>query len=58
MQKDLITKHGYNNYYRCFWYNFNNIDGMTTGFYDTESKAKEAIECDRFKDKSKLISVD
>jgi len=41
-----------------FWYNFNNIDGMTTGFYDTEIKAKEAIDFDRFKNKSELINVD
>tara|TARA_R110000782_G_scaffold51708_2_gene111341 strand:+ start:1081 stop:1311 length:231 start_codon:yes stop_codon:yes gene_type:complete len=41
-----------------FWYNFNNIDGMTTGFYDTEIKAKEAIEYNKFKSKSELISVD
>jgi hypothetical protein len=41
-----------------FWYNFNNIDGMTTGFYDTEKEAKKAIESDKFKNKSKIISVD
>jgi len=45
-------------WYIPFWYNFNNIDGMTTGFYYTESEAKEAIECNRYKQKSKLISVD
>jgi len=45
-------------WYIPFWYNFNNIDGMTTGFYNTEIEAKEAIECNRFKHKSKIISVD
>jgi len=68
MAKYRIKKHG--NFYSTsfevqkkvwyipFWYNFNNIDGMTTGFYDTKIEALEAIECNRFKDKSKLISVD
>lgn len=27
-----------------FWYNPNNIDGGTTGFYDTIEKAEEAVE--------------
>ena len=45
-------------WYIPFWYNFNNIDGYTTGFYDTKTEALEAIECNRFKDKSILISVD
>lgn len=59
MTKYRIKKH--ENYYSTnfevqkkvwfipFWYNFNNIDGMTTGFYDTENEAKEAIKYDRFK---------
>ena len=27
-----------------FWYNFNNIDGCETGFYDTYDEAVEAIK--------------
>lgn len=45
-------------WYIPFWYNFNNIDGMTTGFYSTEKEAQEAIECDKFKTKTKLINLD
>jgi RNase P protein component len=32
-----------------FWYNFNNIDAYTTGFYDSEKEAKDAIERHRAK---------
>ena len=43
----------------CFgwWYNFNNIDGCTTGFYDTEAEAKEAIERHRSKTASRVLNV-
>ena len=28
-----------------WWYNFNNIDGITTGIYDHQWEAEEAIDC-------------
>lgn len=31
-----------------WWHNFNNIDGITTGIYDTLEEAEEAIKIDRF----------
>jgi len=40
-----------------FWYNFNNIDGCTTGFYDTEEEAIEAIDRHRSKTKAEIINV-
>lgn len=41
-----------------FWYNFNNIDAYTTGFYDTEFKAKEAIENHRSVKLVEIIDID
>ncbi len=38
------------------WYNFNNIDAYTTGYYDTEADAKEAIERHRSKTTRKVIA--
>ena len=40
-----------------FWYNFNNIDAYTSGYYDTELEAIEAIERHRAKTKAETISV-
>lgn len=37
-----------------WWYNFNNIDGMTTGIYDTFEEAEEAIRRDRFNCTSRI----
>lgn len=31
------------------WYNFNNIDGFTSGYYDTQAKAQDAIDRHRSK---------
>ena len=39
------------------WYNFNNIDGCTTGFYDTLTEAKEAIDRDRSKTTAEILDV-
>ena len=39
------------------WYNFNNIDGCTTGYYDTEEEALEAIERHRCKTRAEIIDV-
>lgn len=39
------------------WYNFNNIDGYTTGYYDTEREAREAIERHRAKTTAEILTV-
>ena len=39
------------------WYNFNNIDGYTTGYYDTEDEAREAIERHRAKATVEILTV-
>ncbi len=39
------------------WYNFNNIDAYTSGYYDTEDAAKEAIDRHRSKTSSTVIST-
>lgn len=39
-----------------FWYNFNNIDGCTTGFYYSESDARKAIEEHRLKTRIEVIN--
>jgi len=39
------------------WYNFNNYDACTTGYYDTEIEAKEAIYKHRSKTTEKIIIV-
>jgi len=39
------------------WYNFNNIDAYTTGYYDTESDAKDAIDRHRSKTTATIIDV-
>jgi len=40
-----------------FWYNFNNIDACTTGYYETEVDALEAIERHRSKTKVEIIKT-
>lgn len=40
-----------------FWWNFNNIDAVVTGFYDTLEEAKMAIEMDRSTTKKTIINV-
>ena len=69
MAKYRIIKHEYPNgkiYYEVqkkilglFWWNFENVDGSTTGFYDTLGEAKTAIKMDR-KDlyKKTIINID
>ena len=69
MAKYRIVKHEYPNGYvdyevqkkilGLFWWNFENIDAYTTGFYDTIEKAEMAIKMDR-KDlhKKTIINVD
>lgn len=41
-----------------FWWNFNNIDAVETGIYDTLEKAKRAIEIDKGKIKKTIINVE
>ena len=41
-----------------FWYNFNNIDGILTGYYNTEAEAREAIERHRSDTKVTIIKVE
>jgi RNase P protein component len=38
------------------WYNFNNIDGCTTGVYDTKAEAQEAIN--RHRSKATITIID
>ena len=39
------------------WYNFNNIDAYTTGFYDTEIEAMEEINRHRSETTKSIIYV-
>tara|TARA_B110000977_G_C10941837_1_gene441185 strand:+ start:708 stop:929 length:222 start_codon:yes stop_codon:yes gene_type:complete len=39
------------------WYNFNNIDAYTSGYYDSEKEAKEAIEIHRSKTTVEILTV-
>jgi len=69
MAKYRIVKHEYPNgkidyevqkkILGLFWWNFENIDAYTTGFYDTIEEAEIAIKMDR-KDlhKKTIINVD
>ena len=41
-----------------FWWNFNNIDAIETGFYDTLEEAKKAIETDKKPIKETIINVE
>lgn len=41
-----------------FWWNFNNIDAVETGIYDTLEKAKRAIEIDKGTIKKTIINVE
>lgn len=41
-----------------FWWNFNNIDAVETGIYDTLEKAKRAIEIDKSTIKKTIINVE
>ena len=69
MAKYRIVKHEYPNgkiYYEVqkkilglFWWNFENIDGCTTGFYNTLEKAEMAIKMDRNDlHKKTIINID
>lgn len=40
-----------------FWWNFENVDGITTGFYDTLGEAKTAIKMHKEKPKKTVINV-
>jgi hypothetical protein len=44
-------------WYIPFWYNFNNIDGSTTGFYDTFEEAKKAINHNKFNIDQRIIHI-
>ena len=39
-----------------WWYNFNNIDGNTTGIYDSFKEAELAIRRKRFKSYKETVS--
>jgi len=39
------------------WYNLNNIDGCTTGYYDTEAESKEVIERHRSKTTAEILDA-
>lgn len=39
------------------WYNFNNIDGCTTGFYETKDEAIDAINRHKEKRIARVIAV-
>ena len=41
-----------------FWWNFNNIDAVETGIYDTLEEAKRAIEIDKGAIKVTIINVE
>ena len=41
-----------------FWWNFNNIDAIETGIYDTFAEAKMAIEIDRGTTKETIINIE
>lgn len=41
-----------------FWWNFNNIDAIKTGIYNTFEEAKMAIEIHRGKIKETIINVE
>ena len=45
-------------YFYRYWYNFNNVDGGTTGFYNTEVEAERAIEEFRSKNETRIIEVE
>jgi len=38
-----------------FWYNPDNTDGYTTGYYDTLQEAKDIIKSKKIKVKTKII---
>jgi hypothetical protein len=40
-----------------FWWNFENIDGITTGIYSTLDGAEMAIKMDKEKPKKTIIKV-
>ena len=42
----------------CFWYNPDNVDAYTTGWYDTLEEAKEMLEQKLTKVKSKVVFSD
>jgi len=44
-------------WYIPFWYNFNNIDGSITGFYNTFEQAKKAIEQNKYRVDSRVIPI-
>jgi hypothetical protein len=39
------------------WYNFNNFDGYTAGYYNTYAEALKAIDWHRSKTKTEIIDV-
>lgn len=41
-----------------FWWNFNNIDAVETGFYNTLGEAKEAIRINKIATKKTIINVE
>lgn len=40
-----------------FWWNFNNINTVNTGFYDTLDEAMQAIEMDKNVTKKIIINI-
>ena len=67
MAKYRIVKHEYPNgnvdyevqkkILGLFWWNFENVDGSTTGFYDTLGEAKTAIKMHKEKPKKTIICI-
>ena len=41
--------------FSIFWYNFNNIDAYTTGYYSTKNEAVEAIKKHQVKTTKKVL---
>ena len=40
-----------------WWYNFENVDACITGYYDTVTEARDAIDRHRSKTKMKIIGA-
>lgn len=67
MAKYRIVKHEYPNgkidyevqkkILGLFWWNFENVYGSTTGFYDTLGEAKTAIKMHKEKPKKTVINI-
>lgn len=40
-----------------WWYNFRSDDFWSTGIFDTQKEAEEAIECDMWKNKIRIVKT-